>query len=75
MLFLFEFRVDLVEKLSQFVMEKFDALKSNNSIDIKVHRMGDSWVGDYKNQFYRKASMAIENVWGMKPLLIREGGN
>lgn len=33
------------------------------------------WLGDVNNRIFRLAEKAVEDVWGQKPLLVREGGS
>lgn len=42
---------------------------------MQVGRVGEPWLGDYENRYYKAAADSIEKVWEKKPIFIKEGGN
>jgi len=64
----------IVQMFKDYLTEEFAKMNTGNKLKIDCVRSGDWWLGDPSNTFYRAASTAIEEVWGMKPIFIREGG-
>ena len=63
------------ELVIQHVREEFQKLNSKNILEISVLQKGKWWLTDPDHWNYVAASKAIEDVWGLKPDLIREGGS
>lgn len=64
----------LVDALSAHVGHEFAKLRSGNSVAVKVHSVGHWWEADPSAPEMRMAEKAIEEEWGVPPLLVREGG-
>jgi len=66
---------EIVVAVEDFLRKKFDERKSKNEIAITVQQISEWWLGDISNNLYTIAEEAIESVWAVKPLLVREGGS
>lgn len=53
---------------------EFAKLRSCNSIHVAVHNVGEWWEADPDSNLAAAVQGVIEEVWGVKPLLVREGG-
>ncbi|KAJ1913434.1 hypothetical protein IWQ60_009207 [Tieghemiomyces parasiticus] len=50
---------------------------SNNrdcTLAVTIRNTADWWLGDTTHQYFKAAERAVESQWGVKPMLIREGG-
>ncbi len=56
------------------VEHEFAKLRSCNSVHVAVHNIGEWWEADTDSNFATAVQGVIEEVWGVKPLLVREGG-
>ncbi len=66
----------LVAAFSAHMQEAFERLQSRNTLEVKVTREGQWWLGDLqKNPFFKSTERALEKVWGQKPMYTREGGS
>jgi acetylornithine deacetylase/succinyl-diaminopimelate desuccinylase-like protein len=65
----------IVEACTTFLEEKFLDLNSPNQLTITPVHIGDWWVGDPKNSYFKQAAKCVEEVWGVKPIFTREGGS
>jgi di- and tripeptidase len=65
---------EIIQQFTTYVTEKFQELKSCNTLAVKTLHTGDWWLGDRKNKYYRAAAKAIEEIWNAKPINVREGG-
>eukprot|EP01053_Blabericola_migrator_P008995 Blabericola_migrator_1__8994@NODE_478_length_8196_cov_107_510026_g372_i0_p1_GENE_NODE_478_length_8196_cov_107_510026_g372_i0NODE_478_length_8196_cov_107_510026_g372_i0_p1_ORF_typecomplete_len1542_score239_03GATase_4/PF13230_6/4_4e41GATase_4/PF13230_6/1_8e03Peptidase_M20/PF01546_28/1_6e34WD40/PF00400_32/0_54WD40/PF00400_32/0_12WD40/PF00400_32/4e07WD40/PF00400_32/2_8M20_dimer/PF07687_14/1_5e13GATase_6/PF13522_6/8_1e12WD40_like/PF17005_5/4_2e02WD40_like/PF17005_5/8e09ANAPC4_WD40/PF12894_7/7_2ANAPC4 len=65
---------DVVAKLESYFQDKFKQRHSPNSLNITVLRTHDWWQGDTSSPLFMSAARAIEHVWAVEPLCIREGG-
>ena len=57
------------------VKDTFAGLKSKNSLDVKLMHAGNWWVASPKHWNFTAAAKAVEDVFGVKPDLTREGGS
>ncbi len=63
------------ELVFAFVKEEFRKLKSKNTLEISLAHSGSWWVASPKHWNFTAAARAVENVFGVKPDLTREGGS
>lgn len=47
---------------------------NNHLFQLSLAHKADWWLGDLEDDWFRKLEEAIESVWGVTPLRIREGG-
>eukprot|EP00922_Rhytidocystis_sp_ex-Travisia-forbesii_P053464 GHVS01079266.1.p1 GENE.GHVS01079266.1~~GHVS01079266.1.p1 ORF type:complete len:706 (-),score=136.47 GHVS01079266.1:165-1994(-) len=66
--------IKLVDSLSAYVSELLQDRGSPHSLCTRVVNVGNWWLGDTNSNVCRAAEKAIESVWGVKPLYVREGG-
>ncbi|ORX38699.1 hypothetical protein BD324DRAFT_621968 [Kockovaella imperatae] len=52
----------------------YDDLHSSNTFEIKVTHSASWWLTSLDSPYFKSLECAIEDVWGAKPLKIREGG-
>lgn len=65
----------LIEKIRAHAAHEFAKLRSKgNRLEVKVQHVGDWWLADPNNVFYRTAEQAIGRQWGVRPMYVREGG-
>lgn len=57
------------------VKSEFAKLKSKNTMSVDLVHAGNWWVASPKHFNYTAASRAVEQVFGVKPDLTREGGS
>ena len=53
----------IAESLKSFLNSQFEALKSTNTLSIKVHQAAEPWLGDPTNELYRTLERALQDVW------------
>lgn len=58
-----------------YLTENFNKIKSDNHLEIKFIHEADAWLGDPSNEVYQILQNEVFKEWGIKPLLIREGGS
>lgn len=63
----------LVECLTAHMQHEFAKLRSGNELSVKVHSIGDWWEADPDSPLMRLAERAVQQEWGVTPLLVREG--
>ncbi|KAF8448561.1 hypothetical protein BGX38DRAFT_1188486 [Terfezia claveryi] len=67
---------EMVEDLvQQHVQWEFAKLNSNNTFKFHPHHAGKWWVSSPKHWNFTAAAKAVEQVWGVKPDMTREGGS
>jgi acetylornithine deacetylase/succinyl-diaminopimelate desuccinylase-like protein len=64
----------LKSALRNHIESVFKQRQSANTLTIRFKQISDYWIGDTDNRIFTLASRAVEDVWGVKPLLVREGG-
>ncbi|KAI8475319.1 MAG: Zn-dependent exopeptidase [Monoraphidium minutum] len=64
----------LIAALTAHVRAQFEALGSANSVDVRVHSVGDWWEADPESDVFKMAERAVRREWGVAPLYVREGG-
>jgi len=64
----------LMDHFRRHVTHEFEKLHSANELTVHVHNIGDYWMGSKDSGFFKAAAKAIEQVWGVEPLYVREGG-
>ena len=73
---------DLKQKISRYAREQFDLISARhgrkrtlNKLEVNFKGCAAGWISDPTSDVYKVAERAIERVWGMTPLYIREGGS
>ena len=61
-------------KLKAHVESEFVALRSGNSVSVRVKSVGDWWEADPQSKLFRLAERALYKEWQVWPLYVREGG-
>lgn len=64
----------IVASLVDFCQETFAAQRSTNALDVKVTHAASWWLASLDNPYFRALEDAVQDVWGVAPLKIREGG-
>nr|ODO00935.1 di- and tripeptidase [Cryptococcus depauperatus CBS 7855] len=64
----------IVEGLKKFCKETFDSLGSPNEFNIQVTHKASWWLTSLESPYFKALESSIQDVWGVKPLKIREGG-
>ncbi|KAJ8606942.1 hypothetical protein MRB53_040607 [Persea americana] len=71
-----DMEIDDVNKLvEKHVMSEFKKLGSKNSCRVWCQHSGKWWVASPNHWNFTAAGKAVEDVWGVKPDLTREGGS
>eukprot|EP00898_Chlorokybus_atmophyticus_P006552 jgi/Chlat1/6899/Chrsp52S06578 len=66
----------VITAFTEHVRHEFAKRRSAcNRLEVRVHHIAHWWLGDPYHEFYKAADEAIEAVWGVKPLYVREGGS
>ncbi|RSH81360.1 hypothetical protein EHS25_006891 [Saitozyma podzolica] len=65
---------DIVESLKTFCRETFDSLGSPNNFEITVTHSASWWLASLTSPYFKALESAVQDVWGVRPLKIREGG-
>ena len=64
----------LVKLFCKHVRSCFKMNLSPNNLDITHLSSGDWWLGTPSSPFFAAAHSAIQKIWGVAPLYVREGG-
>ncbi|KAL8283220.1 hypothetical protein RQP46_005998 [Phenoliferia psychrophenolica] len=67
--------LDIVEQLKGHLNKAFSSLRTCNTLSVDINHVADWWLGDIKSPYFDALADCIEAAWGIKPLLIREGGS
>ncbi|GAA5875874.1 hypothetical protein JCM1840_002961 [Sporobolomyces johnsonii] len=67
--------LDIVEKLKAHLDRSFASLRTHNKLSVDISHVSDWWLGDVHSPYFSALANCIEATWGLKPLLIREGGS
>jgi len=65
----------VVQRFEDHLQEAFAAMKTDCKLHIVVNRVADWWLCDAQDARVKLMTECIQEEWGMKPLLIREGGS
>jgi di- and tripeptidase len=65
----------LTAKLREHIENVFRGRESCNTLDVSICQVSDWWLGDTGSKIFKVAQRAIEQVWGVTPLYVREGGS
>eukprot|EP00884_Botryococcus_braunii_P000755 jgi/Botrbrau1/10680/Bobra.139_2s0010.1 len=65
---------DLIAKLRNHIDSEFANLGSSNTVSLRVKSVGDWWEADPHSKLFLLAEKVLEQEWGIRPLLVREGG-
>ena len=64
----------LIDALSAHLQHEFAKRHSPNELEIRTLKVGDWWLGQYDNELFAKAKVAVTQAWGVEPHFVREGG-
>lgn len=53
----------ITQSLKSFLHSEFEALRSKNSLTIKIHHTAEPWLGDPTNEIFRTLERAVQDVW------------
>ncbi|WWC63076.1 uncharacterized protein I303_105675 [Kwoniella dejecticola CBS 10117] len=65
---------DIVRDLKQYSKTVFKGLGSPNSFEIQVTHSASWWLTSLDSPYFKALESSVQDVWGVKPLKIREGG-
>ncbi|WWC90915.1 uncharacterized protein L201_005853 [Kwoniella dendrophila CBS 6074] len=65
---------DIVKGLKAYAKNVFDDLDSPNKFEIQVTHSASWWLTSLDSPYFKALESSVKDVWGMKPLKIREGG-
>ncbi|GLB38271.1 putative zn-dependent exopeptidase [Lyophyllum shimeji] len=65
----------IVKALCAHLDTSFESLQSPNKLKIKVEHTADWWLGKLDDPWFKSLESAVQDVWGVAPLRIREGGS
>ncbi|OCF30670.1 di- and tripeptidase [Kwoniella heveanensis BCC8398] len=65
---------EIVRKLKEFCTSTFEDLGSPNSFEIQVTHSASWWLASLDSPYLKALESSVQDVWGVKPLKIREGG-
>eukprot|EP00802_Teleaulax_amphioxeia_P024555 Tamp_25268.p1 GENE.Tamp_25268~~Tamp_25268.p1 ORF type:complete len:163 (-),score=34.99 Tamp_25268:295-783(-) len=70
---------DLEACLRSHLESEFARRGSSNQLSVVIKQTSDWWLGDVKedrdDDIFQIASRAVQDVWGVKPTMVREGGS
>ncbi|WVQ83904.1 hypothetical protein IAT38_006048 [Cryptococcus sp. DSM 104549] len=64
----------IVGGLKEFCEKTFAGLQSPNEFEIKVTHSASWWLTSLDSPYFKALESSVADVWGVKPLKIREGG-
>jgi len=65
----------LADLLKEFLSTTFGTFQSPNILKISVDHTADWWLGKLDDSWFQSLEGAVQEVWGVEPLRIREGGS
>lgn len=65
---------ELIRQVEDYLQSTFRSRCSPNHLSISVTNAFDWWTGDVTSRPFRAALRAVQDVWGIRPLVVREGG-
>jgi di- and tripeptidase len=65
----------MVESLEAHLQKSFSSLRTRNTMDVSISHTAAWWLGSLTSPYFTALAQAIESVWKIKPLFIREGGS
>lgn len=66
---------EVVAILEDYILKEFEKLHSPNTLKLRIKNKADPWIGDPNNTLFKVMKSAVETVWTVPPLMIREGGS
>lgn len=64
----------IVDGLVAFCEKTFEGLASPNQFEVTVTHAASWWLANLESPYFRALEDAVEDIWGVAPLKIREGG-
>ncbi|KAG6886585.1 hypothetical protein C0992_003273 [Termitomyces sp. T32_za158] len=65
----------ITEALIEYLETSFKTLQSPNNLKVNVEHKADWWLGNLDDHWFKSLESAVQDVWGVAPLRIREGGS
>ncbi|KAK6910687.1 hypothetical protein I203_104719 [Kwoniella mangroviensis CBS 8507] len=65
---------DIVSDLKDYCKKVFEELDSPHSFEIQVTHSASWWFTSLDSPYFKALESSVQDVWGVKPLKIREGG-
>ena len=65
----------LQEALRKHLHDFFRQRNSTNSLSVVFLQASGWWLGNTDHDIFRQAAKAVSEVWGIEPILVREGGS
>ncbi|KAG6811024.1 hypothetical protein H0H92_009327 [Tricholoma furcatifolium] len=65
----------IVKALVAHLESSFETLQSPNKLKVTVEHSADWWLGNLDDHWFKSLESAVQDVWGVAPLRIREGGS
>lgn len=66
---------DVKQAFNEYVNQCFNELNSTNHLNIKIMHEAEPWLGNINSSGFKVVSECVEEEWGIKPILVREGGS
>ena len=66
---------DVIEKVRTHIETLFGELGTRNELSVSVDQAGPWWLSDPQSDLFSVAADAVEGVWGVRPVFVREGGS
>ncbi|KAF3905273.1 hypothetical protein ABW21_db0206143 [Orbilia brochopaga] len=63
------------DSLTSYLKTKFSTFNSPNHLRVSIDHASEWWLGEPENKAFKTLARAVEEVWGKRPLFIREGGS
>ncbi|KAH0586115.1 hypothetical protein H2248_007384 [Termitomyces sp. 'cryptogamus'] len=65
----------ITKALVAHLESSFEILQSPNNLRVTVEHVADWWLGNLDDHWFQSLESAVQDVWGVAPLRIREGGS
>ncbi|KAG6865510.1 hypothetical protein C0991_001941 [Blastosporella zonata] len=65
----------IVKALVAHLESSFEGMQSPNKLKVKVEHSADWWLGNLDDHWFKALESAVQDVWDIAPLRIREGGS
>jgi len=65
----------IISALSDHLKRSFEQSKSPNELQVSIEHTADWWLGNLEDDWFKALESAVQTVWDVAPLRIREGGS
>ena len=65
----------LIQALREHLQLHFASRSATNRLSIVIKQTSDWWLGDINASIFQIAGRAVQDVWGVMPRMVREGGS